>query len=87
MAGLDNIIRQITAEAEENASALKKDAEGKAARILENAKAEAAKYMENGYGEAKRIIDDMPTDKVKDYLKQLIEDNIVVGVEIIKDKK
>ena len=54
MAGLDNIIRQITAEAEENASALKKDAEGKAARILENAKAEAAKYMENADAETEK---------------------------------
>ena len=43
-----------------------------------------ANYMESGYGKAKKIIDDMPADKVKEYLKQLIEDNIVVGVEIIK---
>ncbi|RHD03185.1 hypothetical protein [Roseburia inulinivorans] len=43
-----------------------------------------ASYMESGYGKAKKIIDDMPADKVKEYLKQLIEDNIVVGVEIIK---
>ena len=42
--------------------------------------------MESGYGKAKKIIDDMPADKVKEYLKQLIEDNIVVGVEIIKGK-
>lgn len=46
-----------------------------------------ASYMESGYGKAKKIIDEMPADKVKDYLKQLIEDNIVVGVEIIKGKK
>ncbi len=45
-----------------------------------------ASYMESGYGKAKKIIDDMPADKVKEYLKQLIEDNIVVGVEIIKGK-
>jgi hypothetical protein len=43
-------------------------------------------YMESGYSKAKKIIDDMPADKVKEYLKQLIEDNIVVGVEIIKGK-
>lgn len=43
-----------------------------------------ASYMESGYGKAKKIIDDLPADKVKEYLKQLIEDNIVVGVEIIK---
>ena len=45
-----------------------------------------AKYMESGYGKAKKIIDDMSADKVKEYLKQLIEDNIVVGVEIIRGK-
>lgn len=43
-----------------------------------------ASYMESGYGKAKKIIDDMPADKVKECLKQLIEDNIVVGLEIIK---
>lgn len=43
-----------------------------------------AKYMESGYGKAKQIIDDMSADKVKEYLKQMIEDNIFVGIEIIK---
>ncbi len=43
-----------------------------------------ANYMKSGYGRAKKIIDDMPADKVKEYLKQMIEDNIVVGVEIIR---
>ena len=43
-----------------------------------------ASYMESGYGRAKKIIDEMPADRVKEYLKQLIEDNIVVGVEILK---
>ena len=42
---------------------------------------------DSGYGKAKKIIDDMPADQIKEYLKQLIEDNIVVGVEIIKGKK
>lgn len=46
-----------------------------------------ASYMESGYDKAKQLIDEMPADKVKDYLKQLIEDNVVVGVEIIKGKK
>lgn len=45
-----------------------------------------AKYTDSGYGKAKQIIDDMPAEQVKAYLKQLIEDNIVVGVEIIKGK-
>lgn len=43
-----------------------------------------AKYMETGYAKAKKVIDDMPAEKVKEYLKQLIEDNVVVGVEIMK---
>lgn len=46
-----------------------------------------AKYTDSGYGKAKRIIDDMPADQVKSYLKQLIQDNIVIGVEIMKGKK
>jgi hypothetical protein len=45
-----------------------------------------AKYTDSGYGKAKQIIDDMPADQVKAYLKQLLQDNIVVGVEIIKGK-
>ena len=45
-----------------------------------------AKYTDSGYGKAKKIIDDMPAEQVKSYLKQLLEDNIVVGVEIIKGK-
>lgn len=43
-----------------------------------------AKYLETGYSKAKKVIDDMPAEKVKEYLKQLIEDNVVVGVEIMK---
>lgn len=46
-----------------------------------------AKYVESGYGKAKKVIDDMPADQVKEYLKKLIEDNIVVGVEIMKGQK
>ena len=46
-----------------------------------------AKYTDSGYGRAKKIIDDMPADQVKAYLKQLIEDNIIVGVEIMKGNK
>ncbi len=46
-----------------------------------------AKYVESGYGKAKKIIDEMPADQVKEYLKKLIEDNIVVGVEIMKGHK
>lgn len=46
-----------------------------------------AKYVESGYGKAKKIIDEMPADQVKEYLKKLIADNIVVGVEIMKGHK
>ena len=46
-----------------------------------------AKYRSAGYSKAKRIIDEMPAEKVKDYLKKLIEDNTVVGVEIMKGNK
>lgn len=46
-----------------------------------------AKYVESGYGKAKKVIDDMSADQVKEYLKKLIEYNIVVGVEIMKGHK
>jgi hypothetical protein len=46
-----------------------------------------ANYMKTGYGKAKKVIDEMPADQVKEYLKKLIEDNIVVGVEIMKGHK
>jgi hypothetical protein len=45
-----------------------------------------AKYTDSGYSKAKKIIDDMPAEQVKAYLKTMIEDNIAVGVEIIKGK-
>ena len=38
-----------------------------AAKIKSMAK---AKYTDSGYGRAKKIIDDMPADQVKAYLKQ-----------------
>ena len=46
-----------------------------------------ANYVKSGYSEAKQVIDNMPVDQLKDYLKKLIEDNITVGVEIIKGQK
>ena len=46
-----------------------------------------AKYLESGLAKVRKVIDDMPAEKVKDYLKQLIEDNVVVGVEIMKSNK
>lgn len=46
-----------------------------------------ANYVKSGYSEAKQVIDNMPVDQLKDYLKKLIEDNIAVGMEIIKGQK
>ncbi len=46
-----------------------------------------AKYRATGYSRVKSIIDDMPAEEVKDYLKKLIEDNTVIGVEIMKGNK
>lgn len=43
------------------------------------------KYMKGGYEEAYRKIDSMPADTVKQYLKELIKNNINVGMEIIKN--
>ena len=43
-----------------------------------------ANYMNSGYGKAKKVIDEMPAEQVKEYLKKLIEDNVAVGVEIMK---
>ena len=46
-----------------------------------------ANYVNTGYGKVKKMIDDMPADQVKEYLKKLIEDNIVVGIEIINGQR
>lgn len=45
-----------------------------------------SKYMSSGYNVAFSKIDSMPADKVKQYLKDLIKNNMNVGIEIIKDK-
>jgi hypothetical protein len=45
-----------------------------------------ARYNSGGYNEAFAKIDSMPADKVKQYLKELIKNNMTVGIEIIKDK-
>jgi V/A-type H+-transporting ATPase subunit E len=54
MDGLGKIKSHITAVAQENAAALKRDAEGQAERILEKAKAEAAKITENAGEETEK---------------------------------
>ena len=45
-----------------------------------------SKYLSSGYNEAFSKIDSMEPDKVKQYLKELIKNNMNVGIEIIKDK-
>lgn len=45
-----------------------------------------SKYLSSGYNEAFSKIDSMEPDKVKQYLKDLIKNNMNVGIEIIKDK-
>jgi hypothetical protein len=43
-------------------------------------------YNKGGYQTAFSRIDAMPADKVKQYLKELIKNNMWVGIEIINDK-
>ena len=44
-------------------------------------------YLKTGYSKAKKVVDSMSSEQAKEYLKQMIEDNIVVGVEIIKSQE
>lgn len=44
-----------------------------------------AKYIREGYMSALEKIDNMDVSNVKGYLKKLIKENMVVGMEIIKD--
>lgn len=44
-----------------------------------------AKYNQTGCSKALEKIDHMDVDDVKRYLKELIKDNMIVGMEIIKD--
>ena len=43
------------------------------------------KYVREGCIKALEIIDGMPVDDVKRYLKELIKDNMIVGMEIIRE--
>ena len=43
-----------------------------------------AKYNQEGAAKALEKIDEMNVDDVKKYLKELIRDNMTVGMEIIK---
>lgn len=45
-----------------------------------------ANYNRIGYVQAEEVIDGMDSDEVKRYLKDLIRDNMIVGMEIIKNK-
>lgn len=44
------------------------------------------KYNETGCNKALEKIEDMDVAEVKEYLKRLIKDNMIVGMEIIKEK-
>ena len=44
-----------------------------------------AKYNQVGYEKALEKIDNMDADSVKRYLKELIKDNMIVGIEILKE--
>lgn len=44
-----------------------------------------AKYIQDGSSKALEKIDNMDVSEVKRYLKELIKDNMIVGIEIIKD--
>lgn len=43
-----------------------------------------AKYLTSGYEKAKKIVDAMPSEQVKDYLKKLISENVIIGIEFLK---
>lgn len=45
-----------------------------------------AKYNEGGYNKAMKKIDEMDPSDVKRYLKEMIADNMIIGMEIIKGK-
>lgn len=45
------------------------------------------KYTIEGADKAQKIIDDMGIDDAKRYLRELIKDNMIVGIEIIKSAK
>lgn len=45
----------------------------------------SSKYSENGYRQAIAKIENMDVDKIKSYLKELIENNMEVGIQIIKN--
>lgn len=47
----------------------------------------AAKYAQVGYDKASEVIDEMDPVDVKRYLKNLLKDNVTVGMEIIRSKQ
>ena len=44
-----------------------------------------AKYIQGGYDMALEKIDNMNSEDVKKYIKDMIKDNMIVGMEIIRD--
>lgn len=43
------------------------------------------KYNKNGYEKALAKIDKMDTEDVKSYIKKLIKDDMILGIQIIKN--
>jgi hypothetical protein len=43
------------------------------------------KYAKGGFEDAFKKIDNMPAEDVKQYLKNLIKNNMTVGIQIIKE--
>ena len=44
-----------------------------------------AQYNKNGYEKALEKIDKMDTEDVKSYIKKLIKDDMILGIQIIKN--
>lgn len=45
------------------------------------------KYNNGGSSKVNAVIDSMSSDELKKYLKELVKENMVVGIEIINNKK
>ena len=45
------------------------------------------KYLNGGRDKVSKIIDAMEADQAKKYLKELVKENMIVGIEIMNNKK
>ena len=44
-------------------------------------------YQTGGYEQAREVVDQMDSQTLREYLKELITDNVKVGIEILRTKK